>query len=322
MKKITLKFSIKPAQYLFSFLVFILTAICYLPHNIVGLQQSPGISGSYLGQKSSGMKPEIFAPGIISTDALEMCISFVPGGKELYFVRKSGTRRSVFFMKEKNGRWTAPEITPFSGKYEDAEFSLSPDGNKLALISLRPLEENGQPLKFWDIWVVDRTGTEWGKPVNPGNPINSDKREVFPALSKNGDLYFSSDRDGGWNIYVSKFVDGHYNPPEKLSTAINSEYGDWDQAIAPDDSYMIFCSIGRPDSYGGSDLYISFRKKDGTWTKATNMGKDINTSRGVMCPTISPDGKYVFFASSISGNGDIYWVDAKIIEELKPAELK
>ena len=40
------------------------------------------------------------------------------------------------------------------------------------------------------------------------------------------------------------------------------------------------------------------------------------------CPTLSPDGKYFFFNTTRSGNWDIYWVDAKIIEDLKPKELK
>ena len=100
------------------------------------------------------------------------------------------------------------------------------------------------------------------------------------------------------------------------------------------------------NGYGGADLFISFRKETGTWTKAKNMGEKINSSAHEYCPTISPDGKYFFFTSNRTihknysetpltyeeklrilnspgnGQGDIYWVDAKIIEQLKPKELK
>ena len=48
------------------------------------------------------------------------------------------------------------------------------------------------------------------------------------------------------------------------------------------------------------------------------MGARINTSSHEMSVSISPDGKYIFFGSFRNGNGDIYWVDAKIIDELKP----
>ena len=285
-------------------------------------QEFPVLKGAYLGQKTPGKKPEIFAPGIISTSAGEICISFMPGAKELYFSRRIGSNRTILCMKEKTGVWTPPEAAAFSGRYDDAEFTLSPDGKKLVFISLRPFIQRSDPLKYFDIWIVERTGEKWGEPVHLDPPVNSDKMEVYPAFSGNGDLYFSSNRDSNWDIYISRYENGFYTKPEKLSSAINTEYGEWDQAIAPDDSYMVFCSRDRKDSYGGSDLYISFRNKNGTWTKAKNMGKDINSGGGMICPSISPDGKFIFFNTTLNGKNGIYWVSAKIIEDLKPEELR
>ena len=282
----------------------------------------PVLKGPYLGQEPPGLTPEVFATGIISTKAPEQCIAFAPGGRELYFVRETGNIRKIFNMKEERTGWTSPRIVSFSGKYDDAEFSLAPDGNKLAFISKRSLDGKGKPIRFWDIWIVEKTVNGWGDPENPGSVINTDKHEVFPSFSPDGDLYFSSDRGGEYDIYVSKYVEDRYLPAEKLGDRINTEYDEWDQAIAPDESYMIFCSIGRHDSYGGSDLYISFRGEDGSWTGAKNMGKKMNSSRGVCCPSISPDGRYLFFESSKGNDGDIYWVDAKVIEDLKPDNLK
>jgi hypothetical protein len=101
-----------------------------------------------------------------------------------------------------------------------------------------------------------------------------------------------------------------------------------------------------PFRKGNSDLFISFMKDNGNWTKAINMGEKINSSDWEFCPTVSPDGKYLFFTSNRrlhkpyseisltydkklkildspgNGSADIYWVDAKIIDELKPKELK
>jgi Tol biopolymer transport system component len=280
------------------------------------------VKGSYLGQKPPGMTPEVFAPGIISTSAPEQCIAFAPGGRELYFVRKTGNIRKIFHMKEEKTGWTSPQIVSFSGKYDDAEFSLSPDGNKIAFISKRPLDGKGKPIRSWDIWIVGKTTNGWGEPEHPGSGVNTDKNEVFPSFFPNGDLYFSSDRGGEYDIYVSRYVNGDYLNAEKVGGGINTEHGEWDQAITPDGSYMIFCSVGRSDSYGGSDLYISFRGEDGSWTRAKNMGEKMNSSRGVCCPSISPDGQYIFFESSKGGDGDIYWVDARIIEYLEPDHLK
>jgi Tol biopolymer transport system component len=137
-----------------------------------------------------------------------------------------------------------------------------------------------------------------------------------------------------------------YSPPVDIGNkqnGISTTSHEVDPFIAPDESYLIFAS-DRPGGYGEADLYICFRQSDGTWPKAQNMGPSINTKTGELCPSVSPDGKYLFFSSNRSlypnysetpityaekerilnspgnGNPDIYWVDAKIIEELKSKE--
>jgi len=85
---------------------------------------------------------------------------------------------------------------------------------------------------------------------------------------------------------------------------------------------MIVSSSGRPDDLGKGDLYILFKKEDGSWTRLKNMGNIINSPETDYCPMLSPDGKYLFYTSSRKGNMDAFWADAKIIEDLKPKELK
>jgi Tol biopolymer transport system component len=306
----------------------------------------PVLKGPYLGQKPPGITPEIFAPGIISTGYHDGCITFSSDGKELFYHFGRHGRMVILYMKQESGRWIAPQVASFSGKYRDGEPHFSYDGNKLLFRSTRPLEGRGEPMEHTDNWIVERTETGWGEPKNLGPILNSEKNDLYPTLSKSGDLYFASNRDEGWDIYISKYEKGEYASPIKLSNAINSEFGDWDAYLAPDESYMLFGSNGRSDGYGESDLYISFKKEDGTWTKSENMGSPINTFYREVDPVVSPDGKYIFFRSNrrihesysettltydefikiinSPGNGeaDIYWVNAKIIENFKPEELK
>ena len=101
---------------------------------------------------------------------------------------------------------------------------------------------------------------------------------------------------------------------------INTEHDEYDLFIAPDESYLIFSS-DRPGGFGNVDLYISYKKGDGTWTEPKNMGRNIN-SGGAVFPSVTDDGRFLFFQSRRGGNGDIYWVDAKIIEELKPDKFE
>ncbi len=309
-------------------------------------KQFPILKGPYLGQKPPGKTPELFAPDIISTGHHDGCITFSPDGKELFYHFGGLGKMVILYMKHDKNRWTGPQVASFSGKYRDGEPHFSYDGNKILFRSNRPLDGKGEPMATTDIWIVEREGKGWGEPRNPGPPINSEKNDLYPTISKSGDLYFASDRDEGWDIYISKHNERGYDKPEKLSDAINSEFGDWDAFLAPDESYIIFGSNGRSDGFGESDLYISFKREDDTWTKSRNMGAQINTQYREVDPVVSPDRKFIFFRSNRkiyksysetaltynevikildspgNGEGDIYWVDAKIIEKLRLKRLK
>jgi len=120
---------------------------------------------------------------------------------------------------------------------------------------------------------------------------------------------------------MSQFSKGRYLAPVNLGPAINSKKNDWDAFIAPDESYIIFSSQNREDTLGDQDLYISY-KKDGIWIKALNMGKKVNSHSDEICPSVSLDGKYLFFTSRRRDEADIYWISSKIIQELKREEIR
>jgi Tol biopolymer transport system component len=63
---------------------------------------------------------------------------------------------------------------------------------------------------------------------------------------------------------------------------------------------------------------VCFRNADGSWGEALRFGAPINTSRHDQCPWVSNDGKYLFFASFRGGRSQVYWVDARVIEEMRP----
>jgi hypothetical protein len=110
------------------------------------------------------------------------------------------------------------------------------------------------------------------------------------------------------------FTDGNYGPPEGLPPAVNSPTGVAHGYIAPDSSFLVFDASNRPGSQGGEgDLYVCFRNPDGTWGDAQNLGDEVNTPGTNFCPSLSPDGKYLFFAMY----KDIYWVSTEVILRLK-----
>ena len=80
---------------------------------------------------------------------------------------------------------------------------------------------------------------------------------------------------------------------------------------------MVFTAI-RPGGLGETDLYLTLRRSDGTWTEARNMGPRINSKFFEFGARISPDNKYMFFTRSngwfdnpYHDTSDIYWVELK-----------
>lgn len=281
----------------------------------------PVLKGAYLGQKPPGMTPEVFAPGIITTDISEGCSGWGNDMEYFIFQRWIDRKSRMYIMKQNNGVWSPPEPVPFLDKYQAGDFTIAPDGKTMVFASNIFIDELGTEGEGGNIWTVEKTETGWTEPKHIGLRINTKYHDSYPCMTANGNLYFFSRRPGGYgdsDLYMSQFVDGEYQAPVNLGPKLNTEYHEWDTYTAPDESCMIYCST-MPGGLGEDDLYVTFRKSDGSWSEPVHMGNAINTEKSENRPYVSPDGKYFFYASTKRGNRDIYWVDAKIIKELKPA---
>lgn len=291
------------------------------------------LNDSYLGQKQPGMIPEIFVPGLISTKEMEhSSVIISPENGDIYFVRKIGETNTIFYSTFENDKYTQPQIVSFSGKYFDGAPAFSADGKRLFFGSRRPLHDTILEQKDFDIWMVDKTSDGWGIPVNLGAPVNTDALEIGQCIASDGSLYFSSNREGGkgkFDIYMSRFVNGEYIEPENLGDAINTEHHESSPCISPNGNFLLFDVYGREE---GNGIYISYKKENGEWGDAFFLGSEINETGTERFSNFSPDGKFLFFNSmrKIEGNdstqygnglGDIYWVNTKIIDNLKPEEL-
>ncbi|MBU1013923.1 MAG: hypothetical protein KKG99_13045 [Bacteroidetes bacterium] len=279
----------------------------------------PVLKGQYLGQEPPGITPEIFAPGIISTDQFEFGGTFSPDGTEFFFTRRSdydGSDNRIYYTRKVNGSWTKPALATFAT--ENFEFLpvITPDGDKLFFYSERPRPDtkgfNG------DLWYCLREDQEWSEAKFFESPINK-KYTMMLTSTKDGTLYFSGNYDGKRGGFKSINSDGRYQNFEYLPQEINT-IRPAHPFIAPDESYLIFDA--QVKGMGKPELFICFRKPDGSWSQPQNMGPEINATQTEFAANVSPDGKYLFFHRRVNKNGEIYWVSSKIIEELKPKELK
>ena len=316
-------------------------------------EEFPILTGAYLGQKAPGLTPEIFAPGIISTGYYERSIVFTPKGDEIFYQmrgRPQGRNFTSFilYLPLQKGVWRQPQIAFFSGipaHRDDCPF-ISYDGKCLFFASKRPLPGTNAIQNEPDLWMIKRSDKRWGQPQHLGSAINSPAEDHYPTVSKMGNMYFNSNRDGNYEIYISSHTGTEWSAPVRLKAPVNTEYFEGHPFIAADESYLIFSS-NRPGELGQADLYISFRQGDKSWSEPVNMGDKINSPFHEAAPYVSPDGRHLFFCSfrpprksqsslkfsyskdinalldiPVKVSGDIYWVDARIITPLKPDDLK
>jgi Tol biopolymer transport system component len=247
--------------------------------------------------------------------------AFSRDGKEFFFNLQFEGSWSIFRTTDTGDGWSKPEPLPFSDKYEDRDFTISPDEQRIYFGSNRPVNESGMSPTGRNVFYTQRLqGGGWTEPQSVGDVINGLTRENFPCVTANGNLYFFSDRDDGigrCDLYLSEFRNSEWQKPVVLPDSVNSIYNDWDAWIAPDESYVVFSSDSRPDSVGGMDLYVSFRTEDGGWTKALNMGERVNSTSGEICPSVTLDGRFLFFTSRRRGKLDVMWMTTDVINDLR-----
>jgi Tol biopolymer transport system component len=270
--------------------------------------------GPYIGQIPPSSTPEIFAPGIVnregSTDLEGMFGSdmntfyFVREGEEYAGVVKVGEFKGdeapygLAVIEYKSNKWQQSVVAKAA-----SEPSISPDGNTI-------LFKNG---------YIERTSDGWSEMKSLGEPFASISI-MRSAISSNGTIYFDTyTRELDIPLRYSRLIDGKYEAPKSLGSQFGIGRYNAHPYIAPDENYIVFDSV-REGGYGSSDLYISFREADGAWGPAINLGDKINTAASEKNPSVSPDGKFLFFDRRTKrGNADvtIYWVDAQIIETLR-----
>jgi hypothetical protein len=178
------------------------------------------------------------------------------------------------------------------------------------IISNRPRNEYDTFPDF-DIWVVHpEENGKWSAPENI-QQVNSDSTEYYVSLAANGNLYFASNRSGGYgshDIYVSKLIDGKYTTPVNLGPNINSPEMEHDPLILNDEKVILFTSVNRASSFGEADFHYSTRENaDQAWPAAFNLGKPFNTPSYEYCPYITPDLKFFFYSSEY----DVKWIATK-----------
>lgn len=264
----------------------------------------PSFEGPYMGQKPPGMVAEPFAPGVISTDGWEVEGVFAPGMNEFYFTtsKEEPFKPTIIGFRRENNIWR--KYTEFR---RTGETAFSPDGSRMHMAK----------------GYKDRDGSGWTARKSLGPLFDRADWGIMRLTTSAKGTYVFDDYKSGDVIRISTVKDGTRQPPVVMDEVVNSGSFTAHPFIAPDESYLIWDSE-RAEGFGDSDLYIRFKQADGSWGPAINMGESVNTENWEAFASVTSDGKYMLFNRGVdtaNHNTDLYWVDAAIIEQLRPQTI-
>ena len=200
-----------------------------------------------------------------------------------------------------------------NGKYDDHSPLITVYQDILYFTSRRPshrlsqLEDGQYPEK---IYYATANDTEWGNTHPLQIFFRNHEHESALSVSTDGkELFiFHNDREGQ-NLYMSQFIDGKWQEPQKLPAPINSEANETHASLSADKSTLFFTS-DREGGIGGIDIYWVKKDKNGEWGEPQNLGPAVNTPFDEETPMIHPDGKTLYFSSeghNSMGRMDVFY---------------
>jgi WD40-like Beta Propeller Repeat len=235
---------------------------------------------------ASAVAQSVTLDGVIHPDS-DDTLAFTPDGNTVFFDRSEGPHKTIMVSSRIHGKWTAPRVAGFSGRWFDQDPVVAPDGSYLLFNSDRPVAPGGKPLvqNYFNggpapgsnIWRVAFKGAGWSAPVRLSPVINSDVFIDFASIAADGTLYFMrwNNQAKAMHIWRSALRDGTYLTPEfvVLGDPATSTH---DPAIAPDQSFMVF-DYGKVVG-GLGRLSIAFRNGGG-WTQPIDLGEAVNADK-------------------------------------------
>jgi hypothetical protein len=273
---------------------------------MVLLAAAPGIAadlqGPYLSQSPPGLEAEVFAPGVVSLPGrYEYALSLSPDGQHMLFTADTGNGSLVLHTQVEDGRWTQPAPVSLSGgaKSQEMEAFFSPDGSR---IYFAPFSTSTDVR----IWSVDVGPEGWHNPRQLGPPVSNDPA-FYPTCSMKGTLYYTN--IAKLKVYRAVVEQGQVREASDAGLAFGVH-----SFISPDEDFVLINSSGS-DTLGKQDIYVAFRKADGAWASPRNLGPRVNTSYSETCPSLSPDGKCLFFSryNEAGEVSNMYWIESHAV---------
>lgn len=173
---------------------------------------------------------------------------------------------------------------------------ITEDENFMVFTSARKYMSDYQQF-IKGIYFSKKSNGVWSAASAASSKINSDENEEIVGISKDGNtLLVHVDRLSNPHdiFYSEKKRSGNFGELKDFGPSINTKSSEIGASLSVTGDTLFFAS-NRPGGFGGFDIYMSFKRPDGSWSPATNIGEPINTSDDENYPYITADGQYLYF---------------------------
>jgi len=258
---------------------------------------------TYLGLEPPTSEAVVFAPGVVSQPGrYEYALSIHPDGDRLLFsVEDPDEGASVQQARVTNGDWTSParaNLTDGARKHEMEAF-FSVDGDR---IFFAPYSK-GMDVR---IWTADVTPEGFADPRALGGPIAEDP-SFYPVQAADGSLFYTNLAKR--SVWRATLDNGEFPQTREAGLELGGH------AFPSPDGRFVLMDSAALGSDEQRDIFVSFRNDDGSWDTPKQLGPSVNTEYSETCPSLSPDGEFLFFSryDEPGGISDIYWIRSEVI---------
>jgi outer membrane protein OmpA-like peptidoglycan-associated protein/Tol biopolymer transport system component len=204
-----------------------------------------------------------------------------------------------------------------NSEYNEINPMISPDGRTLYFARISHPNNTHGDKGSQDIWYSEQDmNNKWGPAKRMGFPLNKDEYNCAYSITPDGNtmLVKGAYANGNYEtrgFSVSKRTANGWSAPQKMDVPsyTNMSKGQFDCGFMSADGKVLLMAFSEKKNSKEDDIYVSFRQKDGSWSKPINMGSDVNTKFTETTPFLAPDGATLYFSSDREGgqgSNDIY----------------
>jgi outer membrane protein OmpA-like peptidoglycan-associated protein len=205
-----------------------------------------------------------------------------------------------------------------NSEYNEINPMISPDGKTLYFARISHPNNTHGAKGSQDIWYsdLDAASGKWGPARRMGFPLNKDEYNCAYSITPDGNTMLIKGQYNNGNyetrgFSTSKKTAAGWSPPQKMDipSYVNMSKGQFDCGFMSADGKVLLMAFSEKKNSKEDDIYVSFRQKDGSWSKPMDIGSDVNTKFTETTPFLAPDGATLYFSSDREGglgSNDIY----------------